>query len=173
MALSETLVNACENFGYALITGDSLFSLVSYALEGADADTLASIRQTILDAEGLLAIDEGEEATEEAGSDDEVPDDAAPDDAAPDDAAPDDAAAVEGSEPAGEPEGELAGEPEGEVGATAEATAAVEAASRRSGEPPVAAAPEPAARGGPNGSNGSETAPERPVAVAAEEGESS
>ena len=172
VALSETLVNACENFGYALITGDSLFSLVSYALEGADADTLASIRQTILDAEGLLAIDEGEEATEEAGSDDEVPDDAAPDDAAPDDAAPDDAAAVEGSEPAGEPEGELAGEPEGEVGATAEATAAVEAASAVAGAP-VAAAPEPAARGGPNGSDGSETAPERPVAVAAEEGESS
>jgi len=67
--LSETLVNACENFGYALITGESLFALVSYALEGTDAETLATIRQTILEADGLLAIEEGagEEEGDEGG----------------------------------------------------------------------------------------------------------
>ena len=41
------LLNACDNFGYALITGDVLFSLVTYALEGADSDTLEAIRETI------------------------------------------------------------------------------------------------------------------------------
>ena len=55
---SELLANACLNFGYALITGESLFALVSYALEGVDADTLASIRQSIVDTEGLLEVEE-------------------------------------------------------------------------------------------------------------------
>lgn len=61
-AYAETLVNACANFGYALIPGDALFALVSYALEGADAETLAGIRETILQTEGLLAVEEGDEA---------------------------------------------------------------------------------------------------------------
>ena len=61
-AYAETLVNACANFGYALIPGDALFALVSYALEGADAETLAGIRETILQTEGLLAVEEEDEA---------------------------------------------------------------------------------------------------------------
>jgi hypothetical protein len=64
--LSETLINACENFGYALITGESLFKLVSYALEGADTKTLATIRRTILEAEGLLVIQEDDNLQEDA-----------------------------------------------------------------------------------------------------------
>ncbi len=64
-ALSQTLINACDNFGYALVTGEALFQLVRHALEGADAETLAAIRRTILDAEGLVVIEE--EAEEEEG----------------------------------------------------------------------------------------------------------
>lgn len=67
--LSDTLINACDNFGYALITGDALFALVTYALEGADADTLAAIRETILTTDGRLHVEESEDA--------EPPDDAA------------------------------------------------------------------------------------------------
>ena len=55
---SDALANACLNFGYALVTGESLFALVSYALEGADAETLTAIRQTIVDTEGLLEVEE-------------------------------------------------------------------------------------------------------------------
>jgi hypothetical protein len=71
---SDALANACLNFGYALVTGESLFALVSYALEGADADTLASIRQTIVDTEGLLQVEEQDG--------DELPADSAEEDAA-------------------------------------------------------------------------------------------
>ena len=65
---SDTLLNACNNFGYALITADALFALVTYALEGADAATLAGIRETILNTDGLLEVEE----TEEAGEDEET-----------------------------------------------------------------------------------------------------
>lgn len=65
---SEMLRNACDNFGYALITGDALFALVSYALErqaddstGPDAELLAEIRATILETDGLLSVEETEE----------------------------------------------------------------------------------------------------------------
>jgi hypothetical protein len=68
-AYSDMLENACANFGYALITGETLFALVAFsldgALEGADAETLASIRETILSSEGLLAVEESDEG--EAG----------------------------------------------------------------------------------------------------------
>ena len=64
---SKTLVNACESFGYALITGDSLFTLTTYALEDAEAETLAEIRQTILNAEGVLVVEERDEAVADAG----------------------------------------------------------------------------------------------------------
>ena len=66
---SDTLRNACDNFGYTLITGDALFALVSYALErredsqhehanGPDAGLLADIRATILETDGLLIVEE-------------------------------------------------------------------------------------------------------------------
>ena len=65
---SETLRNACDNFGYALITGDALFALVSYALErredessGPDAELLAEIRATILETDGLLSVEENDD----------------------------------------------------------------------------------------------------------------
>ena len=58
---SATLVNACETFGYALISGDALFALVRYAIEGAEVDTLAGIRETILTTDGMLEVREDEE----------------------------------------------------------------------------------------------------------------
>ena len=72
---SKTLTNACESFGYALITGDSLFTLTTYALEDAEAETLAEIRQTILNAEGVLVVEERDEAV--ADADDEAEPEAA------------------------------------------------------------------------------------------------
>ena len=57
---SDALVGACEQLGYALITGDTLFDLVTYALEGADAEALAGIRRSILETDGLLAVEEAE-----------------------------------------------------------------------------------------------------------------
>ena len=65
---SDMLRNACDNFGYALITGETLFALVSYALErqaddssGPDAELLSEIRATILETNGLLSVEEIEE----------------------------------------------------------------------------------------------------------------
>ncbi|MCZ6546270.1 MAG: hypothetical protein O6913_11315 [Chloroflexi bacterium] len=97
---SDTLLNACNNFGYALITADALFALVTYALEGADAATLAGIRETILNTDGLLEVeetDEDEETVTPATT--TVADDSAADDSAGDDHAADEAAdEVEGED---------------------------------------------------------------------------
>ncbi len=63
---TPALKNACENFGYGLITADALFTLVTYALEDADTATLADIRRTILNASGLLVVQEREPEPEPA-----------------------------------------------------------------------------------------------------------
>ena len=72
---AETLANACANFGYALLTGETLFTLVTYALEGLDdaeltaeegTETLAAIRESILTSDGLVSVEETEESEVEA-----------------------------------------------------------------------------------------------------------
>ena len=65
---SEALKSACETFGYALIPAETLFELVRYALEGADAAALAEIRRTILETEGLIVVEEREDDAVAAGS---------------------------------------------------------------------------------------------------------
>ena len=69
---TKLLENACENFGYALVPGDTLFTLVTYALESAEAATLTEIRRIILNAEGRLVVQETEEETEGAAEEDGV-----------------------------------------------------------------------------------------------------
>ena len=66
---ADTLANACANFGYALLTGETLFSLVTFALEEGDADTLAAIRETILTSDGLVSVEESDDAEDGAGDD--------------------------------------------------------------------------------------------------------
>jgi hypothetical protein len=61
---------ACENYGYALLSAETLFALVQRALGGADEAALTGIRRRIMGASGLisqeLALGQGEET---AGSD--------------------------------------------------------------------------------------------------------
>ena len=70
---SAALKSACETFGYALIPAEALFELVRYALEGADAATLAEIRRTILETEGLIVVEEREPDDEAASPGDAEP----------------------------------------------------------------------------------------------------
>ncbi len=51
---TEALRIACENYRYALLTGETLFALVQRALGGADAAALTGIRRRILGRAGLL-----------------------------------------------------------------------------------------------------------------------
>ena len=69
-ALADTLVNACENFGYALIPSDALYALVTFALEEKDADALATMRETILATDGLLVVEEAEDTEDTEDTDD-------------------------------------------------------------------------------------------------------
>ena len=67
---SDLLVNACTNFGYALLSGETLFTLVTYALEESalddpDAGILAAIRDTILSSDGLVLVEEADEDADE------------------------------------------------------------------------------------------------------------
>ena len=67
---SDLLVNACTNFGYALLSGETLFTLVTYALEESalddpDAGILAAIRDTILSSDGLVLVEETDEDADE------------------------------------------------------------------------------------------------------------
>lgn len=54
---TEPLRIACENYGYTLVTAETLFSLVQRALGGADEATLTGIRRRLLGARGLLERD--------------------------------------------------------------------------------------------------------------------
>lgn len=51
---SPALRVACENYRYALITGDRLYELVRSAQEDDSEDNLRAIRETVMSAEGLL-----------------------------------------------------------------------------------------------------------------------
>ena len=65
---SEALKRACETFGYALIPAETLFELVRYSLEGADAAALREIRRSILETDGLIMVEEREDGAVAAGS---------------------------------------------------------------------------------------------------------
>ncbi len=107
---TEALLNACNNFGYALITGDALFALVTYALEDADADALAAIRDTILETDGLVQVEESDEDPADDAAED--PADGPADDRAADDSeAVDEAVSDNGAEATASRDDETAPEP--------------------------------------------------------------
>ena len=103
---SDLLGNACANFGYALLTGDTLFTLVTYALEDTgledpDAETLAAIREIILDSDGPVSVEEMDEDADIPEEDEELDEDA-PDEEADDEAAEEETDAAADAEEAGE-----------------------------------------------------------------------
>lgn len=55
--LAATLRIACENYGYGLMTGETLFALAQRALGGAGDGELASTRRRIVRAKGLLTTE--------------------------------------------------------------------------------------------------------------------
>ena len=69
--IASTLRIACENYGYALITGETLFALVQRALGGAGDDELSGMRRRLTRATGLIAtpaaLGEAEEGTRDTG----------------------------------------------------------------------------------------------------------
>ncbi len=54
---ASTLRIACENYGYALITADTLFALVQRALGGASDDELGAMRRRLMRIKGLISTD--------------------------------------------------------------------------------------------------------------------
>jgi len=68
---ASTLRIACENYGYALLTGESLFAMVQRALGGASDDELGAMRRRLMRATGLIsteaALGEAEEGTKDTG----------------------------------------------------------------------------------------------------------
>jgi hypothetical protein len=56
---------AAEATGYALLTVDRLFEAATSALDGADDDALATIRQHLFETDGLVEFDEEEPAGSE------------------------------------------------------------------------------------------------------------
>jgi hypothetical protein len=69
--VASTLRNACENYGYALLTGETLFAMVQRALGGASDDELGTMRRRLMRATGLVtttaALGEVEEGTKDTG----------------------------------------------------------------------------------------------------------
>ena len=125
---SDLLGNACANFGYALLTGDTLFTLVTYALEDSgledpDAETLAAIREIILDSDGPVSVEELDE--DEDLDEDAVDEDGGGED---DEGAEAEAGATAGPEEAGE-----ASEPPASADGATPARAAVTADSEGGG----------------------------------------
>ncbi len=65
-AIPQTLINACETYGYTLIPVEALFELVSFALdESDDPEALADLRQSIAETAGVLEIAPEEEEIEQ------------------------------------------------------------------------------------------------------------
>lgn len=65
---AKTLQVACENYGYTLVTGETLFAMVQRAVGGASEGELAGMRLRLLRAKGLvttaIALGEAEEGTD-------------------------------------------------------------------------------------------------------------
>ncbi len=55
--VTDALRIACENYRYALLTGETFFALVQRALGGADESVLTGIRRRILGRSGLIPIE--------------------------------------------------------------------------------------------------------------------
>lgn len=51
---TDALKNACENYDYCLVTGETLFGIVQRALGKADEQLLRGVRRRVLAAKGLL-----------------------------------------------------------------------------------------------------------------------
>ena len=65
--IPQTLINACETYGYTLIPVEALFELVSFALDESDEpEALADLRQSIAETAGVLEIVPEDEDDEEA-----------------------------------------------------------------------------------------------------------
>jgi len=68
---SDALRNASENYGYTLLTGQTMFALVQRALGGAEEADLTGIRRRLARHSGLLdadtALGEAEEKQQDAG----------------------------------------------------------------------------------------------------------
>lgn len=66
---ADTLRIACENYGYCLVTGETLFALAQRALGGAEESVLLGIRRRLLGTKGLLgtaeALGEAEQQPEQ------------------------------------------------------------------------------------------------------------
>ncbi|MCC7362863.1 MAG: hypothetical protein IT303_00705 [Dehalococcoidia bacterium] len=54
---ADTLRIACENYGYCLVTGETLFTLVQRALGGAEDAMLTGIRRRLFSTKGLLTAE--------------------------------------------------------------------------------------------------------------------
>ena len=66
---TDALRLAAENYGYALLTGETLFLMVQRALAGAEPDELETMRRRIARARGVLETPAAlGEATESSGS---------------------------------------------------------------------------------------------------------
>jgi hypothetical protein len=67
---TDALKLACENYGYALVTGDTLFQMVQRALGGAEPEELEAMRRRIARARGVLEAPVAlGEVTESSGGD--------------------------------------------------------------------------------------------------------
>lgn len=68
---TDALGNASENYGYTLLTGQTMFALVQRALGGAEEADLTGIRRRLADHSGLLGADTalGEAEVEEEQQD--------------------------------------------------------------------------------------------------------
>jgi hypothetical protein len=66
---TEPLKNACENYRYCLVTGETLFAVVQRALGGADDGFLAGVRRRLATTSGLLSSEYalGEAEEQDAG----------------------------------------------------------------------------------------------------------
>lgn len=66
-AIPQTLINACETYGYTLIPVEALFELVSFAIEESDdPEALADLRRSITETAGVLEIVPEDEEAEDA-----------------------------------------------------------------------------------------------------------
>ena len=54
---TEALRVACENYRYALVTTETLFSLLQRVLGGADDAALLGIRRRLMQGNGLLTVE--------------------------------------------------------------------------------------------------------------------
>ena len=57
-SFTEALRVACENYGYTLISAETLFALVQRVLGGADQSVLLAVRRRLMNGAGLLSLEQ-------------------------------------------------------------------------------------------------------------------